>query len=200
MLNGIFLFTGALVEYEGNGYVLVRTVDLDTILARNLADGETKLLPIPKLRSPSWPEGLAWRRLIEKNYHRSRKRYQAIQPLLFQAVPSRESVGRRAAEIGVHPSTLYRWIRKYRADPGDRGLMDLPRGGKEKSRLAPTTETIIQAVIDQTPQLPARSFVSRCVTEVECRCAAAGVEPPGANTVRRRIAYRRRLRGRVGTD
>lgn len=70
MLEGVFLVNCGLVEYNGNGYVLVRAVDLDTILARNLAEGETKLLPILNLRPPSWPEGIAWRQLLVKNYRR----------------------------------------------------------------------------------------------------------------------------------
>lgn len=79
----------------------------------------------------------------EKEYQIIYKRYLAIRPLLSDK-RIREEIEKHAQDIGVHFTTLYRWLNKYKSI-GLSGILPHPSGRKKgKTRLDPVVEDVMQ--------------------------------------------------------
>lgn len=122
------------------------------------------------------------------SWAKAQTRFAAIQPLLNGPV-SKEIAKEYAATIGVHVSTLYRWLERYRTSEQITALVpDCPGVRRGDTRLPRAVEEIVAATLDEVYLNRQRPSVPYVAMDILARCKAADVAPPHRNTIRRRIA------------
>ena len=195
------LSIGARVMYGGRLFEIRGVEDYKTVIGQDLVTGNFKVLQVDDL-APVEPELGSFEELEEINeldLEAARFRLEAIRPLLHRAT-GRKEVERRAREMEVHFTTLYRWLRRYEAVGTLEALLPRKRGRRRgEKRLPLEVESIIEQVIEEVYLTRQRAPVQKVVLEVRRRCLNAGLEPPHANTIRSRVHAihpRERLRRR----
>lgn len=110
----------------------------------------------------------------------------ALKALL--SAPAKVSEVRTVAKrYGVDPSTLYRWLEKYRSGGGRlSALMRTPRCDAGTTRLDPRVEAILSKAVEayMTDQ---RRIITSLWADVEEECLAQKLDIPHINTLRNRI-------------
>ena len=200
---------GAWVTIEGRRFCIRQVLDLETVLVGHAETGETRHAKIGALQSsespPETPPETTVTELAEiedKDWHRVRERFAAIQPLLDDPDCTREKVRARAESVGRHPATLYRWLQDYRHGGRLSTLVPAKRGIRRgHSLLDPEVETILAATIDEFYLSGQKRSAQHTSNEVARRCRNAGIKHPHPNTVRNRIkalSDKEKLRRREG--
>ncbi len=200
---------GAWVTIEGRRFCIRQVLDLETVLVGHAETGETRHAKIGDLQSsespPETPPETTVTELAEiedKDWHRVRERFAAIQPLLDDPDCTREKVRARAESVGRHPATLYRWLQDYRHGSRLSILVPAKRGIRRgHSLLDPEVETILAATIDEFYLSGQKRSAQHTYNEVARRCRNAGIKHPHPNTVRNRIkalSDKEKLRRREG--
>lgn len=166
------------------GYVDLQTVqivDYDTgeIIAAKAAD----VKPVP-LNSQANPIIDA---LSDKDMALAQTRFQWIMPLVDRPGRDRVMVNARAKELGLHPATLYKWLRIYESTRLLSALASRQRKDKGNLRLSPTVETIIQEVLNSDYLTDQRKKPAWIAREVKRKCRLIGEKIPHYNTIRNRI-------------
>jgi putative transposase len=186
---------GAWVTLEGQRFCIRQVLDLETVLVGHAETGATRHAKIGDLQSSvsslAMPPETTVTELAEiedNDWHRVRERFAAIQPLLDDPACTREKVRARAASVGRHPATLYRWLQDYQYDGRLSTLVPAKRGMRRgHSLLDPEVETILAATIDEFYLSGQKRSAQQTFNEVARRCHNAGIKRPHPNTVRNRI-------------
>jgi putative transposase len=186
----------------GRRYRLGRPLDFTHALAYDLVSGEVQQLPIQDITptqglaiTPLAPSqdplsGPDLQGISDEEWQIALKRFEALKPLLALAAPSRQAVNQRALEVGVHSSTLYRWLRAYKAERVVQALVnEKPGPAAQQGRLSTEVESIISVAIQNRYLRRERPSVESVVREVILQCRRAELHPPHANTVRRRVKW-----------
>lgn len=201
------LDVGQFVQHEGLTYRIVQQIDFNSLLGSDVTTGRKKLLPINELSSPPNPQVAKLDTRIDldgiedKDWRTANERFEAIKPLLDQS-PSigREEVNNRALEVGVSPSTLYRWLSRYQSVETLAALIPMNRGWRGgRTRLTPQQEQLIKETIESIYLTVQRSSIQKVVNEVFLQCEKQKIPPPGASAIRARveqISEREQLRRR----
>lgn len=190
---------GSDVVVEGVAYTLVRYIDLYSILAVRVDDGERVRLAVTSLleamargEAAAVDDAMASSRfetLSSAHWDAAQERASVLAPLLTSSHPSREQAAAAAEALGVHVATVYRWVRKLKMG-GE--IADLaphrPTGGRGQFRIDPLAEALIRENVERRYLQPQRPLVSQIMRDIELACRRAGITVPHANTVRRRIA------------
>lgn len=98
-----------------------------------------------------------------------------------------EEVQRVAKLVEAHPSTVYRWIERYKQTGTVSGLMRAPRADMGEHRLLPEVESLVAQKIKElylTDQRKSMGYVAKEIKEV---CKKKGIPVPDASTIRARI-------------
>jgi len=139
-------------------------------------------------------------------WDRARDRERVLRSLSGRPV-SRREMAEAADALGCSVIWLYRLRRRFEADPRTVALTPAPGGRRRGARLlAPGAEAIIAAVIAGFYGSRQKPTLAATVREVARRCREAGLSPPGAETVRRRVratdqlALARRREGRAAAQ
>jgi putative transposase len=152
---------------------------------------ETEALQAP-LADVSQAEPIAGDNLqqySDNDWKTAEARLAAIGPCLERAHRSPAAVVSRAAECGVHATTLYRWLRKYVQTPALSSLMNAPRtGGRGTSRLTFEQDKLIDEAIQGSYLTPQRRRAQTICRLAATRAKDLGIPAPHSNTVRNRIA------------
>ena len=200
---------GAWVTIEGRRFCIRQALDLETVLVGHAETGETRHAKIGDLQSSESPSETPPETTVtelaeieDKDWHRVRERFAAIQPLLDDPDCTREKVRARAESVGRHPATLYRWLQDYRHGSRLSILVPAKRGIRRgHSLLDPEVETILAATIDEFYLSGQKRSAQHTYNEVARRCRNAGIKHPHPNTVRNRIkalSDKEKLRRREG--
>ncbi len=200
---------GAWVTIEGRRFCIRQVLDLETVLVGHAETGETRHAKIGDLQSSESPSETPPETTVtelaeieDKDWHRVRERFAAIQPLLDDPDCTREKVRARAESVGRHPATLYRWLQDYRHGSRLSILVPAKRGIRRgHSLLDPEVETILAATIDEFYLSGQKRSAQHTYNEVARRCRNAGIKHPHPNTVRNRIkalSDKEKLRRREG--
>ena len=200
---------GAWVTLEGQRFCIRQVLDLETVLVGHAETGETRRAKIDNLQAlestPRTPTERAVTELAaieDKDWHRIRERFAAIEPLLDDPDCTRDKVRARAEAVGRHPATLYRWLQDYRYGGQISALAPAKTGMRRgHSLLEPEVETIVAATIDEFYLSSQKRSVQHTYNEVARRCRNAGIKRPHPNTVRNRIKVlsdKEKLRRREG--
>lgn len=190
---------GSDVVVEDVAYTLVRYIDLYSILAVRVDNGERVRLAVTALleaiargEAKSVDDAMASSRfetLSATDWDLAQHRAAALTPMLTIERPSRKQASAAAEALGIHVATVYRWVKKLKAG-GE--IADLaphrPSGGRGRTRIDPLADALIRESIERRYLQPQRPLVSQIMRDIELACRRAGVTVPHANTVRRRIA------------
>lgn len=194
-------------------YRVSHLISIDSVLAVDLATGETDKLPVETLRlidtsaeaAEAGAKDASEKDLLEysdEEWKQGQQRLQAIKPLLDEPMRTRREVEKIAKVEGVHVGTLYRWLATYTNAGNVSALVPSKRGRKLGTMmLDEALELILKSVIEDFYLHKQRRSSQEAIEEVHRRCRLAKVVPPHANTVRNRInripdRERMRRRGR----
>lgn len=184
---------------DGQRYRVSRPLDFAHVLAHNLSTGQIEQLSIQKIQpiaSPSTkqqPEAVASGPDLAQirpkaRWEEANEKYEVIRPLQDRGVSTRQAVKQRAIGIGIHPATIYRWLRAYRQRGEVAALLRERSGpGRGLKRLQQEVETVVAATIQSEYGRAERPSAAHVAREVTRRCRYAGLTPPHINTIRRRI-------------
>lgn len=188
------LLPGVLVSHGDKVYRISEILDFDSLVAVEVESGRSRPLRIGELKPYSdcsiEIQDTAAKDIDEigdEDWKIAEKRFAIIKPLL-EGNSGRREIEERAKECGHDPSTVYRWLSRYRSMGVIAALIPRKRGWQPgKGRISQNTEAIIQEVIKDTYLKLQRSSPQKVITEVKIRCSQRGVDMPHPNTVRNRI-------------
>lgn len=186
---------GTRVRYNGKLYQIVAIIDANRALARNLSTFEIEDLVIDRMQLARNEDELPPVAPIDTIVHHepkvvaiARKRLAIIETLLNNAARTPETFKRIADENKVGVSTIYNWLRRYNSGEHLMGLIPHKGGRKSGSRyLKEEQEKIIEAMIEEFYLQPQRPHVSVVIEQVRRSCRMGKIDPPHANTIRKRI-------------
>ncbi|MBK4723075.1 DDE-type integrase/transposase/recombinase [Azospirillum sp. YIM DDC1] len=180
------------VLHRDRVWTIVRAVTPTSVLIEDTTTGETDVVNVTGLQLPEPKEVEAARRSSprpkdEQSLAEAKRRMEIIKPLLDVPEGRTEAVEAAAKSAGISTATLFRWIKLYRDGGQLSYLAPLRRGRAMPSRLDAKVETIIQSVIDEYYLTRQQRSGTKAIEEVERRCRAAGLKPPHANSIRKRL-------------
>lgn len=196
-MNKIRFVSGEKVKSGDKVYLVERALDLETVLCKDVENGQLCSLSIkdlvPILETSSvlteLEQDVELTLLTAEVWQDAQRRFDIIRPILESTHRTTELVKEQAKKVGVHFITLYRWIKAYESTGRVSSLVKFQHtGGKNKSRLQPEIETIIQTTIEDFYLTKQQRSMQKTCTEVIARCRNAGLIPPHSNTIRNRIA------------
>ena len=196
---------GATVFYHGKRHVIRQeTQDFETVVLYEPESGNLVEAAIVDLSPAELPATSPQKDLnahSEEHLEAAERKYEIIKPLLDKPERTKDDVKARAAETGVHYTTLYRWLRLFETTGRLSALVRRERNDKGKTALPAATEKIITDALDlylgKQKLKPAR-----VMREIEKACRQAGVKSPTPGTLRGRIAkldIYRKIKTREGT-
>lgn len=190
------LIPGEYIRFKGEDhYQICEVIDTKSLRVLNMVSGRQKIVPIEAVQArldenPSHSTDLA--NISDKSWEVAAFRFAAIRPLLEQAGGHRADIERRAAELCISFSSLYRWLHRYKKTGTLEGLLPKQPGPRKGAFLLdPLVEQIIQAVLDDYYPAPKQRGVQTVVNEVLKRIEDSQLSRntiPHPNTIRNRIA------------
>ncbi|SDG25921.1 putative transposase [Limimonas halophila] len=194
----IHLKKGATITAGGRTYRVTHYVKPDAVLAQDVDTGNTEEIHVDAIRpqAPAPEEGDDPRaaptpdvtEYSEQAWSEAERRFEAIKSLIGTQRRRRADVEQAAAAAGVNAATIYRWLNAYLdAECISALIPDKPGPAKGGRKLTPQVEAIIQSCIRDIYLQRRRGRPKEVANEVRRRCRREGLEPPHANTVRKRI-------------
>jgi len=180
------------VKYNGSIYKITQIIDFDSIIGVDVRTGKAKNLAVHAIKAveENLPDnGHIYRDLediTDSDWREIERRFELIQPLLKGA--SRKEVEEHANKIGIHFTTLYRWLKNYNSTGVLTGLLPKktgsPPGG---SRIEEAAELVISSVINEYYLTKQRPSPQRVIDLVNIECKNKNIQAPSKNTIRARI-------------
>ncbi|MBB2201650.1 Mu transposase C-terminal domain-containing protein [Gluconacetobacter tumulisoli] len=183
---------GAMVQVGQARYRIEAQTSEQTVLAQKADDGRYETLRIATL-SPATETAAVMPNAHDlvadaPAYATAQQRLEIIRPLVGAVVRPRSQVEAVAASAGRSVRTIYNWLSAYHDAPQLSSLIPTPRGpAPGQKTLDPRLDAIIDHAIETNLKVPQRKRVSHVIEAVEDACQKAGIEPPHANTIRRRV-------------
>jgi len=184
------------VSFEDRIYKISSIIDFQNIVGIDIETKRAKQLSIDKLKPISCDtlkkvdNSIILKDIAEftdNEFKEIQRRYKAIEPILSNNI-TRAEIEEYAKKIGVHFTTLYRWLKHYRTTGTLAGLLPKVAGRKKgKTRLDPRVEEIIQSVIEKYYLTHQRRSVQSVITKVFIECKKQNLPTPSQNTIRNRI-------------
>lgn len=191
LLPPVVLDYGATVFYRGRRHTIQQeSHDFQTVILFEPESGKLLQAPITELTSAEPLPEVTYADIhaqdAEKQAEAERK-FKVIKPLLDNPRRTTQDIQNRAAEVGLHFVTLYRWLNLFETTGRLSVFMRQPRKDKGVNKLDPTVEKIVTDTIEAFFLTHQKRRASKVIREIEKLCAKTGLEPPHPNTVRRRI-------------
>jgi putative transposase len=183
------LIPGTKVKYKGNGFVITRICDVNSVIIEN-PQGDVDKVPINMLEHSDEinQDEKEVSTILDKDWAIAQKRFSIIHPVLKSA-NQREKIKEIAKINDIGESTIYRWVNIYNKTRLVSSLVPAERtGGKGQSRLDPKLDAVIKKAIKDHYLNNNRKSVQRVCIEVMLECKKSNLEPPHYNTLRHRIA------------
>lgn len=183
------------VQYKKDIYKITTIIDFSYVIGINIKTKRSKRLEIKLLKSISSNNILKDISIFkdvndfkDEEFNEIQEKYLAIQPLLTNQI-SRQEIEEHANKIGVHFTTLYRWLKKYRSTGTLAGLLPRPSGRRKgETRLDFQTEQVMQKIIETYYLSHQKPSIQAVINKINIECKNKNITPPGKNTVRNRIA------------
>lgn len=194
---------GTFVSHQKKLYQITDISDLETVIAIDIEQGYKRQLAIAELEAAPVSEELIRSKPLgidaytQKEFEIANSRLEMIRPLVEMKRPSRADFERRANEVQVHYTTLYRWYGPYIDWYDVTALVPRKRGRKRGNYLIPQrAEEIMTDVIENYYLNPkkgsggvpvTRPSIEDAIIQLHLRCEDEGIKPPSNSTVRSRI-------------
>lgn len=181
---------GACVVHKETVYKIINVIDLKKILAVNVSNNKKKVLDIVDLTVADGEslKEIDINAVSDKDLKIAKERYEAIEPFIDQP-RGRKEIDKRAKQLGVSYTSIYRWLNDYESTHTLEGLLPAKRGVKKGHKSFDVhTESIIKKTIEDVYLTKQRLPIKKVILEVKRRCLQAGIkEIPHPNTIRNRI-------------
>jgi putative transposase len=208
-MQTLAIAAGQKVRCRDREYVILRVIDLYSVLARDVNSGDPERLSVAELQtSMDLPPAAQQDRDIDLvdvsdvDWEEANRRFSVIRPVLAKGERSRERVEEAAKAAGVHWTTVYRWINAYLLGQRISALLPVRSdGGRGKGRLLPEVELVIKEMIEQYYLTLQQRSIDSVIQEVASTCRERGLPVPSGSSVARRIGQieqGRSLSGRRG--
>jgi putative transposase len=185
---------GIVAEYDGKRYLILRLMDLRTVLGKPEAGGQVECLQIHSLKPPSpevKPPELPVEEISlipEKEWEEAKHRYEIIKPLLEMTDRTKQAVADRAKAFNTNKTSIYKWIDTFLKTGKVSSLLNQKRGWSSgKKRISEEVLLVLDATISDYYLTEQRRSIPDTALEVQRRCRVAKLPAPHINTVRRRI-------------
>lgn len=185
---------GTVVRKGKRRLVILDCEGLDAVIAKEIGSSTVVRVRVRYL-TPDWdpkaplfmpPDLVAvdeaeWREVVS--------RFQKLRPLIESSTRHRQSDVQVVADaLGKTPSTIYRWIEKYRRTGRLSVFLRKPRSDRGVKRLTEVQEDAIQTAIKTKYLTAEKPDAQSVVDEVGLICDTEGIENvPHGNTIRNRI-------------
>lgn len=185
----------ALVSYHGKPARVRRVISLESVVLQFLDTDETERVGIDQLRSITEAESEKPKEnapdlagFADEEWATARRIHTIIAPLIANPGRTRADVEKVAAQEGVHPATVYEWMKAYVKTGHLSALIPMQRGRKKGDKsLDPEVDAIIDDVIEQKYMESQRLKPAAVIEAVLERCRDQKLKAPHPNTVRNRI-------------
>lgn len=183
----------SLVMHEDELYRIEHQLNINEVIAIHLETNRLKQLKISSLRAPtdeilktSVPQKDI-SMISQTEWEKVKKRIYGIEPILTGK--STEEVQKRAEEIGVSFTTLYRWYRGYKNYGGIGGLFQKKRGRKVgEHKIDMRADAIINHIINTFYLTKQRPHAQAVIRKVHTECHKRNIPLPSENTIRNRLS------------
>ncbi|MCU7995270.1 Mu transposase C-terminal domain-containing protein [Shewanella glacialipiscicola] len=183
---------GAVVMVNGKSYRVDNIISFSEVLGVDMDTKRPKLLNIDELElAPTEYRGstqlsLDDSEISDEYWQIALERFALIKPIIESS--TKADVEAIAKASGNHFTTVYNWLKLYRAQKSILSLVPRKRGWREsKTRLDLQSETILRKVIEDFYLTAQKPSISKVITLVVIQCTKLGITPPHANTIRNRI-------------
>lgn len=187
------LIIGNFVKYESQIYKITQLIDFNEVIGVNIKTNDAKRLlieyikPIPNNMIKD--NGYIFKDIddiADNEWKIIEIRLNAIRPLLNAA--TRKEIEKHAKEIGIHFTTLYRWLSGYKSTGTVTGLLSQKRGRKNGTVfIAEDIEKIIQDTIKNDYLIKERPSIKSVINKIKIKCLEKNLALPSNNTIRNRI-------------
>ena len=187
------LIIGNFVKYESQIYKITQLIDFNEVIGVNIETNDAKRLlieyikPIPNNMIKD--NGYIFKDIddiADDEWKTIEIRLNAIRPLLSGA--TRKEIEEHAKEIGIHFTTLYRWLSGYKSTGTVTGLLSQKRGRKNGTVfIAEDIEKIIQDTIKSDYLIKERPSIKSVINKIKIKCLEKNLALPSNNTIRNRI-------------
>ena len=207
----MFIGKGSVLTLNDREYVVLHLLDLDKVLARDVASGEKLVLhldamsqPVPGARQDPALPNISLEDVPREDWEEAQHRYAIIKPLLG---PRRARITadyeQAAKDAEVSRATIYRWVDAYNSSGLLSSLLPArPSGGRGQIRLREEVRLILDDYIRTSYLTVQKPSLASAIREIRRQCDVAGLHPlPAAKTITRyihRISGEERLRRREG--
>ena len=180
------------MTHTGRKYRIKEVIDFSVATATDYETRETKVLSLgdiaPDIENLEDIPRRSIEELTENEQKIAKDRLEVIRPLLDMPEFGAEEIEARAREVGIHFTTIYRWLKFYTQFEDYTSLAPRKRGWKKgRTRISPEVEGIIAEVIDNYYLTPLRPGKEKAIREVERKCLERKVKIPSPSTIRARI-------------
>lgn len=195
----ISLEPGQVVSCGGKAFQITHILAADAVLAINLETRSTARLKVDEIsprehqndQGPDQPREVIKRDLSEisdTDWAKAEQRLEVIRPLLDIQSPTTDMAQQVADETGVGIATVYRWRRTYLQSGSLSALVPISRGRKKGVQLlTEELEAIVNNAIEEIYLTKDRNPIKKVIQDINAQCRTANIDPPHANTIRRRI-------------
>lgn len=181
-------------QYKNEIYKISSIIDFTYVIGINIETKRPKRLAIQELKPISSNEiskDIAIFKDIadytDEEFKKIQEKYLAIQPLLSNNI-TRGEIEEYSKKIGVHYTTLYRWLKKYKSTGTLAGLLPRPSGRKKgETRLDYMVEEIMQKVINTYYLTSQKPSIQAVIRKINIECKNRKIKAPSKNTIRNRI-------------
>lgn len=178
---------GAMVLFDNKVCTITAVLDLDTYQLRANTTGATYQAQLADLFAFQAADIHHVDSVSESKWELAQQHFDVIEPLIRQSRYTKADVQARAAECGVHVSTVYRWLKMYRETGVLTGLTRKQRSDKGVTQISAEVEQIIQQVLEVDYLNIQRKSAQKIITEISRRCHEQNLPIPHTNTIRNRI-------------
>ncbi len=187
------LIIGNFVKYESQIYKITQLIDFNEVIGVNIETNDARRLlieyikPIPNNMIKD--NGYIFKDIddiADDEWKTIEIRLNAIRPLLNGA--TRKEIEEHAKGIGIHFTTLYRWLSGYKSTGTVTGLLSQKRGRKNGTVfIAEDIEKIIQDTIKNDYLIKERPSIKSVINKIKIKCLERNLVLPSNNTIRNRI-------------